>query len=327
MADACSEKSISDVLGEYRTTFYSDEDHTPEPNTILQTMIDLMTRVDIRLSAIEKNTSTLDQVNQKLDTLTARVETAENTVTNVQKRMKELESDMEGHGNLFDGVWEEAHNAYRGVLDLRQEIRKAGQSDRHMKDEIAELRRMCTELQTKQLDARCRSMKYNLLFHGIAEANEGVVEDSEAVLTDFIKTNLSIEEEFEMANVHRIGKRDDPHRKPGRPRPIIGKFLHYKDLTNVKRSAKLLKGTNYGISEQYPPEIEEVRRKLFAIAKAERAEGRKAYVVKDKLYVDKELIDPDKYVFKPRPEVRTPVGPRPPPRNKRPRVGSTPDRA
>ena len=29
--------------------------------------------------------------------------------------------------------------------------------------------------------------------------------------------------------------------------------------------------------------------------------------------------------FKPRPEVRTPVGPRPPPRNKRPRVGSTPD--
>ena len=194
-----------------------------------------------------------------------------------------------------------------------------------MKDEIAELRRMCTELQTKQLDARCRSMKYNLLFHGVAEADEGVVEDSEAVLTDFIKTNLSIEESLRWLTCTGLA-RGTTHTESRVDRgPIIGKFLHYKDLTNVKRSAKLLKGTNYGISEQYPPEIEEVRRKLFAIAKAERAEGRKAYVVKDKLYVDKELIDPDKYVFKPRPEVRTPVGPRPPPRNKRPRVGSTPD--
>ena len=178
---------------------------------------------------------------------------------------------MEGHGNLFDGVREEAHNAYRGVLELRQEIRKAGQSDRQMKDEIAELRRMCTELQqAKQLDARCRSMKYNLLFHGIAEADEGVVEDSEAVLTDFIKTNLSIEDEFEMANVHRIGKRDDPHRKPGRPRPIIGKFLHYKDLTNVKRSAKLLKGTNYESANSTRPRL---RRSVGSCLRSRRRRG------------------------------------------------------
>ncbi|KAK3096070.1 hypothetical protein FSP39_022722 [Pinctada imbricata] len=164
-------------------------------------------------------------------------------------------------------------------------------------------------------------MKYNLIFHGITEADVGTIEDSESVLKCFIGRNLNIEDDIPMANVHRIGRRDD-RRRDGKPRPIIAKFVHYKDLMNVKRSAKRLKNTNYGISEQYPSEIEDVRRKLFAIAKAERSKGRRAYVVKDRLYVDHELIDPETYVF----GRASTVTPRPPPRHKRPRTGSTPDR-
>ena len=71
MADlvAEGEKSTSDMLGESRKTLYSDSDPNPEVYTVMRAMFDLLTQVDSRLSAIEKNTSALEQVNQTLDTL------------------------------------------------------------------------------------------------------------------------------------------------------------------------------------------------------------------------------------------------------------------
>ena len=107
-----------------------------------------------------------------------------------------------------------------------------------MAAEIGNLRQMCDDLKTRAIEARCRSMKYNLLFHGIDEPEEAAgAEDSEQVIKDFIRDKLSIEDadDISLHNVHRIGavgsRRDD------RPRPIIAKFVHYKDLTAVKRSA------------------------------------------------------------------------------------------
>ena len=265
-----SDRSVSEVLGECRSTLYDSDKQNPENGKFLSTLIDLMVRVDLRLTAIEKNTSTLEQVNQKLDVITVRVDTTERAVADVEKRIGDLEKDMEGHSNLYDGVREEAKKTYKDVTDIRREIRRAEQSDSKMQKEIDELRKMCTELKDRVVDQQCRAMKYNLIFYGITEADEGTSEDSESVLKRFIGRYLNIEEDIPMANVHRIGRRDD-RRRDGKPRPIIAKFVHYKDLMNVKRSAKRLKNTNYGISEQYPSEIEDVRRKLFAIARAERS--------------------------------------------------------
>ena len=165
-----------------------------------------------------------------------------------------------------------------------------------------------------------------MLFHGIEES-EDAIEDCEATLREFMRDKLRIEDEepVPLKNVHRIGKKDDS-RRGDRPRTMIAKFVYYKDLTKVKQSARNLKDTGYGISEQYPTEVEDVRKKLYPIARAERQKGRKAYIVKDKLYVNKVLVDPATYVFEPVDSRHSTPGPRAPPRNKRPRVGSTPDR-
>ncbi|XP_041361874.1 cholesterol transporter ABCA5-like [Gigantopelta aegis] len=81
--------------------------------------------------------------------------------------------------------------------------------------------------------------------------------------------------------VHRFGRR-----QRGKPRPIVVKFLYYKELQIVKEHAYQLKGKPYGINEQFPAVIEERRRRLYPTAKRLRLGGHKTKMVRDKLFVD-----------------------------------------
>ena len=50
-----------------------------------------------------------------------------------------------------------------------------------------------------------------------------------------------------------------------------------------------LKDTDFGISQQFPKEIMDMRKKLVPIRKEARRTGQDAYIVVDKLYIDKQL--------------------------------------
>ena len=58
--------------------------------------------------------------------------------------------------------------------------------------------------------------------------------------------------------MHRIGlKVDTPvWGHPAKPRVIVAKFTYFKDRERVRKLAKRLKGTNFGVQEQFPEEIE-----------------------------------------------------------------------
>ena len=95
-----------------------------------------------------------------------------------------------------------------------------------MKEEIENLKKECEMMKERLIDARSRSMKYNLIFNGIEE-NEN--EDCEETLKTFLKDEMKVEDEMTFVNVHRIGKKDDPRRKDkerkDRPRPNIAKIF------------------------------------------------------------------------------------------------------
>ena len=57
-------------------------------------------------------------------------------------------------------------------------------------------------------------------------------------------------------------------------------------IVMVRNLSKRLKGTNFGISPHYPPEVLEKRKKLIPVMLKERQENKKAYIVGDKLFVD-----------------------------------------
>ena len=55
----------------------------------------------------------------------------------------------------------------------------------------------------------------------------------------------------------------------------------------------MLKGTSYGINQQFPSVIEERRKELYPIMRSFREEGNRVKLVRDRLYVNGQLYNPD----------------------------------
>lgn len=71
-----------------------------------------------------------------------------------------------------------------------------------------------------------------------------------------------------------------------RPKTIVVKFTQFSDREMVRKVSSRLKGTNYGISPQFPLEILAKRKKLIPVMLEKRKEKKAAFMVGDKLYVD-----------------------------------------
>lgn len=85
--------------------------------------------------------------------------------------------------------------------------------------------------------------------------------------------------------VHRLGARGGT-----RPRPIVAKFEHFKQKELVKSKGRELKGTSFGMNDQFPKEINNRRKMLYPILKQHRQKGKRASLVADKLYIDGQLF-------------------------------------
>ncbi|CAG2191257.1 unnamed protein product [Mytilus edulis] len=75
-------------------------------------------------------------------------------------------------------------------------------------------------------------------------------------------------------------------------RPIVARFTSRRDLEYVLKCAYRLKGTDYGIKEQFPKEIELKRKELYPILKQAKKDNNKAVLVRDRLYINGELYKP-----------------------------------
>ncbi|XP_041456328.1 uncharacterized protein LOC121408764 [Lytechinus variegatus] len=128
----------------------------------------------------------------------------------------------------------------------------------------------------------------NLLFHGIVEGNQQ--EDVENLLRDFFVEHLRFDrasaDEIEFQRAHRINS-------ARRPRPIIARFLRYKDRAAVFQKAKNLKGSRMFITEDLPLRIRERQRAQLPALKAARSSGKMAYFSRSepwKLYIDRVYV-------------------------------------
>ncbi|KAK3086429.1 hypothetical protein FSP39_018342 [Pinctada imbricata] len=63
----------------------------------------------------------------------------------------------------------------------------------------------------------------------------------------------------------------------GRTRPIVTKFSRFKQKELVRKTAPtVLKGTRYGVNEQFPKEINDRRKQLIPHMKAAKRMQKKA---------------------------------------------------
>ena len=93
---------------------------------------------------------------------------------------------------------------------------------------------------------------------------------------------MKIENEIHFHNVHRLKPRRD--RKPP---SIVAKFLYnnYKEKVLSASRTELVRKP-FKVYQQYPQEINDRRRQLVPIMKELREQNQRAYIVRDKLYVN-----------------------------------------
>lgn len=147
--DKKGQKSTTEILKESRNVLYGDE---VEVSSVLNNVLTLLNRMDTRLSTIEKNTGkntvTLNQMNDKLNTLTARVITAETDIVHVKSRVSDLEASSQGTGNLFDDVKEKTDKLSKDFEKLRKERKEDASTRTSMADEIK-----------KDRDRKCKTQR------------------------------------------------------------------------------------------------------------------------------------------------------------------------
>ncbi|KAK3085394.1 hypothetical protein FSP39_002714 [Pinctada imbricata] len=101
--------------------------------------------------------------------------------------------------------------------------------------------------------------------------------------------------EIEGVTFHRLHRLGRP--TPVKNRPVIAKFVLFKDRETVRKSARdKLTGTEFGISEQLPTEINDRRRELYPTYKMAKRQGKRANFVMDKRYIDGGRYDERTYL-------------------------------
>ena len=128
-----------------------------------------------------------------------------------------------------------------------------------------------------------RSLRDNLLFMGIEDDAELSSEDVKGKPRDFVRIELGINESISFDRTHRKYERQQSF-----PRPIVAKIHSFRERKIVRWAAPAaLRGTQYGVREKFPAETESVRKTLYPVMKAAKAnKNNNVRLVRDKLFIN-----------------------------------------
>ena len=150
--------------------------------------------------------------------------------------------------------------------------------------EKAQLEKQMGEMNEKLLRQESYNRRENLKFEMVPESND---ENCENIVREIITGKLGLNDaEMKIVRCHRLGKK-----KMGlnpTPRPIIVRFLWFKDREEVWNSRRNLKESPIRMREDFAPEIEARRRKLYPVLRVTIRDPNIEYaaLVYDKLKID-----------------------------------------
>ena len=228
---------------------------------------------------------------EKLDAIEKSVKILQETLARMDSRIQSLESAQA--------------SAYRDITDLKESLnfaedkcKKTTESFNEYKQQTSlqmtelekkqnSLEGKITELENKNLYLEAYSRRENIKFENIEEVPDLNThqEDTERVLRNFLESELGYIDAscVEIQRVHRLNKKKD-----AKPRPIIARFLRYKDCEQILSLGHRLKSTGYKMYHDLPYGIVERRRLQMDTFKTARRNKIPASFSKsqpDKLYI------------------------------------------
>ncbi len=173
--------------------------------------------------------------------------------------------------------------AHAEIADLKQENEVMKKNNEKSMERVEKLKRDNEMMRNKIVDLQARSMQDNLLFFNMPENDK---ENTTEMIHDLLENKIGIEDARSKVKIdrsHRVGCRRVGNNKP---RPIVVKFNFHQDREYVRMNAKNLKGMKIGISEQFPEEIESIRKTLYPKLKKAKREGKRAKIIRYKLIIE-----------------------------------------
>ena len=213
----------------------------PKPNTPVRMMEGKDETKEVNMQEVQRTFTAMTKL-ENLD--------------NIEADMKEIKYSLEF--------------THQEIADLRKE--NEANKAKHERDRarIDKLEEDNATLRTKIVHLRARSMHDNLLFFNIPEHEQ---ENTTEIIHELLESKMGIDDtqsRIKIDRSHRIGKKRDRSRKP---RLIVVKFNYHQDREHVRLNAKKFKGANIGVSEQFPEELESVRKMLYPEFKKQKVKG------------------------------------------------------
>jgi len=246
----------------------------------------------------EENITEKDIENIDIDSTT-------DTTTVLQRKLATLEKDVSGRYGLKDRLAE-----LEGlVADLTTDLLETKEENRQIKQELKLMQAILIrkdkdieELRAKMVDQKAKDMQNNILLHNVQEQSQ---ENCETLFRNFLWSELKMEtgkvSDLKIERAHRVGVQ----RTDKSPRPIVVRFLSYKEKEMVLKVWYDKNGTNQNedhkikqrLTKQLPPEYLQKRAQNYQLIENVKAKVPKGEEVKyrfqgDLLYINNQLTKP-----------------------------------
>jgi cell division protein FtsB len=218
----------------------------------------------------------------KLDELHDMMKVLMNKFNRLELIEEPIKKVVDGFNDLKNSI----DFAHAEVVDLKEDNKVQKIKGEEIRARIEKLEQENTALNNSVIDLKARSMRDNLIFYNIEETER---ENTTEKVHGLLEEKMGFKDaatKIKIDRSHRIGRA----RRDEKPRPIVVKFnwqIWHQDKEQIRFNAKKLAGSNIGVSEQYPEEINAIRKKLYPVYKeARRNIKKKATLVRDRLFID-----------------------------------------
>ena len=214
------------------------------------------------IKSIKSSMAKIDNIEKMVNKMTVKVDTFETKVKAIDTRV----NDVEKSNTFLSDTYEDTKTKLKSA---DSDIKKLNNRCKEFENTVKTLKEKNDVLEARANDLEFRSMRENLLFHGMIENQH---EDCEAIVKQFIKEKLDIDQDIIIDRAHRLGK------PRGRTRPIVVKFHQYSDRELIRTKAAdkrdFLKTQNQGVGVQQTKAVLQKRKDLSAAFDREVAAGK-----------------------------------------------------
>lgn len=175
------------------------------------------------------------------------------------------------------------------ITTVKENVAQLTQELSDVKRESAGVYRHLNVLTETLDDMNNRMRRNNLILKGLPEGEHESWSDTEQLVSNFIRENIT-QNLGDIERAHRLGQK-----RTGSTRPVIVKFLSFKSKDEVLRHAYKLKNVpspKVWISEDFSPNVQFARQRLWEFASQFREQN-----IRYKLSYDKLRVGNQTYVY------------------------------